>query len=103
MIARHFDRHGCIIGLKFRTYASLEKWYVCNWCGSQIVHHFSKERDWAQCNNCGSENFIPQWLFDKQCMEGPGIVKTLPEDVQALFSKIEPVSMEQAIDEIWGL
>ena len=102
MIARFFDREGCIVGLKFRTYTTLETWWLCNWCGGRIVHHFSADRDWACCADCESENFIPQWLFDKQVAEGPGIVETLPEDIQALFYHVEPVSFEQAIDELYG-
>ena len=102
MIARCFGRRGCIVGLKFRTYSTLENWWRCNWCGGHIVHHFTQDRDWAHCADCGSENFIPGWLFDKQVAEGPGIVETLPPDIQALFKSVEPVSATQAIDELFN-
>lgn len=102
MIAHHFGRNGCGVGLKWRTYATLERWYLCNWCGGRIVHRFTQDRDYAHCADCHSENFIPQWLFDHQVAVGPDIVKTLPEDVQALFETIAPVSVEQAIDELFG-
>ena len=102
MIARYFGRNGCIVGLKFRTYVTLERWYRCNWCGGVIVHHFSADRDWARCADCGSENFIPEWLFDRQVAEGPEIVKTLPAEIQALFEHVESVSAVQAIDELFG-
>jgi hypothetical protein len=102
MIARFFDRQGCIVGLKFRTYSTLEQWYVCNWCGGQIVHYFTQDRDYAHCADCQSENFIPLWLFEKQVVEGPSIVATLPAEVQALFKHEEPVSAQQAIDELYG-
>jgi hypothetical protein len=40
-------------------------------------------------------------LFDQQVAEGPSIVATLPADVQALFKRVEEVSADQAISELF--
>lgn len=102
MMAHHFGRTGCGVGLKWRTYAALNRWYLCNWCGGQIVHRFTQDRDEAFCADCRSENFIPEWLFDKQIAEGPDIVATLPAEIQELFKSVEPVSSERAIAELFS-
>jgi hypothetical protein len=106
---RDFDRYGCIIGARHVSYALLERWYVCRECGGSPVHKIKRidgvSRDWAECTACGMRDFIPQWLYDLQVADAPGIIERLPESLRALFPEKAPldITAEQAISDLYGL
>jgi len=106
---RDFDRRGCIVGARFVTYQELQQWYVCRECGSAPVHHIERindiTRDWAECAQCGARDFIPQWLYDRQCLEHSEIIDNLPDELRALFPEPEPLGVdgEQAIAQLFDL
>ena len=104
-----FDRHGCTVGAKRVTYRTLEQWYVCRECGGKPVHRFGRENDqpvdWAECSQCGTRDFIPQWLYDRQVVEFPVIVANLPDELRELFPQPEPLNItaQEAADSLYGL
>jgi len=106
---RDFDRRGCIVGAKFVTYATLKQWYVCRECGGVPVHHIERidgvTRDWAECADCGTRDFIPQWLYDQQCREYYLILDNLPDELAALFPESEPLDIgaDEAIADLYEL
>ncbi len=105
---RDFDRRGCIVGAKFIKYAPLVQWYVCRECGGAIVHKIGRvddvTLDWAECADCGTRDFIPQWLYDRQVVEHGEIIGNLPDELRALFPEPEPldITADEAIDQLFG-
>ena len=104
---RDFDRDGCIVGARQVSYAQLLQRYVCRECGGQPVHKIARiddlTRDWAECAQCGERDFIPQWLYDRQCIEHGEIIENLPPVLQELFPMPEPldITVDQAIADLF--
>jgi len=104
-----FDRHGCTVGARRVEYRQLEQRYVCRECGGKPVHRFGRKDglpvDWAECAECKARDFIPQWLYDRQCQEYHIILDKLPEELRELFPKPEPLNIdaEQAIADLYDL
>ena len=103
-----FDRRGCIVGARFIKYAHLVQWYVCRECGGNIVHKIARvddvTQDWAECAQCEARDFIPLWLYDRQCSEHSEIIDNLPDDLRALFPEPEPLNItaDEAIADLFG-
>ena len=104
---RAFDRRGCIVGARFIKYAHLQRWYVCRECGGNVVHTIKRvddvTLDGAECAQCAARDFIPQWLYDRQCLEHDEIIDNLPDDLRALFPEPEPlnITVDEAIAELF--
>ena len=104
-----FTRDGCTVGARRVTYQALEQWYVCRECGGKPVHHIGRVNDqpldWAECGDCKGRDFIPQWLYSRQCREYGEIVDHLPDELRELFPSPEPLNIdaEQAIADLYGL
>lgn len=108
---RDFTRDGCTVGARLVTYRQLENDYVCNDCGGRVVTRaqWDERRQesiyFAQCAECGAEDFVSARQYDKQCADFPLIVRGLPPELRELFD-VEPaetVSAVQAISELFDL
>lgn len=105
---RDFDRRGCIVGARQVKYAHLLQWYVCRECGGSTVHKIGRvddiTQDWAECSDCGTRDFIPLWLYDRQVGEYDEIIDKLPPELRDLFPMPEPLDMtaDQAIEDLFG-
>jgi hypothetical protein len=104
-----FTRKGCIVGARFITYMYLEQWFVCADCGGNPIHKMrSIERvwyDWAECAQCECRDFMPSWLYTRQCAERDEIIEKLPPDLRALFPEQQPLQMtaDEAMADLFDL
>lgn len=105
---RDFTQTGCTVNARLVTYEQLERWYCCNQCGGAIVHKSrwdtgsETSTDFAECGACGARDFVSRRLYERQEREFPYRLRALPEELQSLVQQVDPVTYEQAIEELFG-
>jgi hypothetical protein len=104
-------RDGCVIGGRDIGWSKLERYYVCNECGSPPVHTFKadpatgKTVDYARCGDleCASEDFISESAFVRQVYDAQTITRNLPPELAALVGRQEQGDPQESRSELFDL
>jgi hypothetical protein len=72
---------------------------------AKIVWEEDEAVDLAGCANCGAQDFMPKWLYDRQVLEYQEVIDGLPPELRELFPEKEPLNItaEEAINELYDL
>ena len=101
MQAADFTRDDCIVGAKRVPYKLLTRWYVCNDCGGRIVTRYA-DGYYACCGLCGTQDFVTERTLTQQTIDAWTVEQELPANLRALLNNEEPVTVGEAIADLYG-
>lgn len=101
MQATDFTRDSCIVGTRRVPYKTLTRYYVCNDCGGRIVTKCAGGY-YAECGACGGQDFVSTKTFTQQTIDAWTVRQGLPANLRALLDDEEPVTVSEAIADLYG-
>jgi hypothetical protein len=101
MKATGFTRNDCILGARRIPYKVLQRYYVCNECGGRIITRYD-DGYYVCCGVCGVQDFVSEATFTKQTIDAWEVKRGLPAQLRALLDENEPVSVSEAIADLYG-
>ena len=101
MKATDFTRDDCIVGRRRVQYKTLSRFYLCNECGCGIVIRYA-DGYYAICGNCGGQDFVSDTTFTQQTIDAWEVRQGLPAHLRALLDDDEPVTVGEAIADLYG-
>ena len=82
MKATRFDRYGCQVGNKHRTYNELTREWRCNECGGRLVERWAD--GWrVTCGRCGATDFVHEAQLKRERREAEEVLDGLPPELVA--------------------